>query len=170
MQLLKVCLFESRVVSSDTWNFVHALHPLGYTWVFGLHGKGEILLIGLGIGSIQLQDLHHVLQLVEHCNIGNCEVWPCDINLRRIGLTSSDWLTSFNGRHELRKRLITIHRLNLNIVIRSNLLLQVPKNDIKECFNFILNLCFCFLFVIMHHFSISVLNLFIGVVLLDHLN
>jgi hypothetical protein len=122
MHFLKVCLFKSSIVCSDAWNFVHAIHPLEHTGVFGLHRKVEILLVGLRIGSIQLQDLHYVLQLVEHCDVSHREVWASDVHFWCICFASSDLLSFLDRSHKLRKRLVPVHRLNLDIVIRSNLL------------------------------------------------
>ena len=120
---MKVSFVQSSNVFSDAWNLVHALHPLEHTRVLGLHREVEILCVGLRSSSVQLQNLHYVLQLVEHCDVSHCEVWASDVHFWCICFASSDLVSSLDRSHKLRKRLIPVHRLNLDIVVRSNLLL-----------------------------------------------
>jgi hypothetical protein len=120
---VKVSFVQSSNVFSDAWNLVHALHPLEHTGVLGLHREVEILCVGLRSSSVQLQNLHYVLQLVEHCDVSDREVRASDVHFWRIGFAGSDWLSSRDRSHELRKRLVAVRGLDLNIVICCNLLL-----------------------------------------------
>ena len=120
---MKVCLLTSTSVFSDAWLFVHALHPLGHTGILGFQRELKILRVGLCRGSVQLQDLLYVLDLVEHCDVSDRHVRASDVHFWRFEMVvaGSDWLSSLDGSHELGKRLVGVHGLDLDIVIGMNL-------------------------------------------------